>query len=188
MFSFRTIVICTVLLSPSLYAETKSATLETQAAERATEFATTLKSALGAAIKQGGLVEGINVCKMQAPAIAESLSTDGWTVARKSTKNRNPNNKPDDWEAEKIAQLVDMFRNSESIDNVTFSTNKDGQFRFAKAIKVAPVCLNCHGQTIAPEVKQALSEHYPNDLATGYQLGDLRGIFSITKELDTSEP
>ena len=44
MLSFRTIVICTVLLSPSLYAETKSATLETQAAERATEFATTLKS------------------------------------------------------------------------------------------------------------------------------------------------
>ena len=87
MLSFRT----TVLLSPSLYAETKSATLETQAAERATEFATTLKSALAAAIKQGGLVEGINVCKMQAPAISDSLSTDGWTVARKSTKNRNPN-------------------------------------------------------------------------------------------------
>ena len=125
---------------------------------------------------------------MQAPAIAESLSTDGWTVARKSTKNRNPNNKPDDWEAEKIAQLLDMIRNTESIDNVTFSTSKDGQFRFAKAIKVAPVCLNCHGQTIAPEVKQALSEHYPNDLATGYRLGDLRGIFSITKTLETSEP
>ncbi|WP_287202664.1 hypothetical protein, partial [Pseudoalteromonas sp.] len=54
MFSFRAIVIFTALLSPSLYAETKSATLETQAAERANEFATTLKSALGAAIKQGG--------------------------------------------------------------------------------------------------------------------------------------
>ncbi len=188
MLSLRNIVLCTALLSPSLYAATNSATLETQAAERATEFATTLKSALAAAIKQGGLVEGINVCKMQAPAIAESLSTDGWTVARKSTKNRNPNNKPDDWEAGKIAQLLDMIRNTESIDNVTFSTSKDGQFRFAKAIKVAPVCLNCHGQTIAPEVKQALSEHYPNDLATGYRLGDLRGIFSITKELETSEP
>ncbi len=70
---------------------------------------------------------------------------------------------------------------------MTFSTNKDGQFRFAKAIKVAPVCLNCHGQTIAPEVKQALNEHYPNDLATGYRLGDLRGIFSITKTLETTE-
>jgi Tfp pilus assembly protein FimT len=188
MHTLSTIALCTLLLSPNLYAETNSATLETQAAERVTEFATTLKSALGAAIKQGGLVEGINVCKMQAPAISDSLSTDGWTVARKSTKNRNPNNKPDDWEAEKIAQLVDMIRNSESIDNVTFSTNKDGQFRFAKAIKVAPVCLNCHGQTIAPEVKQVLSEHYPHDLATGYRLGDLRGIFSITKTLETSEP
>ena len=188
MLALRTLILFTALLSPTLYAETKSANLETQAAERAAEFATTLKSALADAIKQGGLVEGINVCKMQAPAIAESLSTDGWTVARKSTKNRNPDNKPDDWEAEKIAQLLDMVRNTESIDNVTFSTSKEGQVRFAKAIKIAPVCLNCHGQTIAPEVKQVLSEHYPNDLATGYRLGDLRGIFSITKTLETPEP
>lgn len=188
MLALRTIMLCTVLLSPSLYAETKSTTLKTQATERATEFATALKSALGAAIKQGGLVEGINVCKIQAPAIAESLSSGGWTVARKSTKNRNPNNQPDDWEAEKITQLLEMLRNTESIDNVTFSTSKNGQFRFAKAIKIAPVCLNCHGLTISPEVKQALSKHYPNDLATGYQPGDLRGIFSITKTLETPKP
>jgi|TARA_R100001509_G_scaffold165734_1_gene149388 hypothetical protein len=177
-----------VLFSSMSYAQTTPpniASLESEAVERIALFANTLKSELGEAIQQGGLVAGIDVCQMKAPAIAESLSINGWKVARKSSKNRNPNNKPDGWEAEKIAELLDMLRNSESIENVTFSTTRDGQFRFAKAIKVAPMCLACHGEKISPEVKQALNNHYPNDLATGYKLGDLRGIFSVSKTLET---
>jgi hypothetical protein len=44
-----------------------------------------------------------------------------------------------------------------------------------------PVCLNCHGpgETINPEVRKVLSARYPEDQATGFQDGDLRGAISV---------
>lgn len=41
----------------------------------------------------------LEVCSVQAPAIASLLSTDGWQVKRVSLKNRNPDAVPDEWEA-----------------------------------------------------------------------------------------
>ena len=50
--------------------------------------------------------------------------------------------------------------------------------RFAKGIKVEAPCLMCHGpkDSIAPDVAQAITAKYPADLATGFRLGDLRGL------------
>jgi hypothetical protein len=44
-----------------------------------------------------------------------------------------------------------------------------------------PRCLNCHGkpENLAPEVKEMLAHLYPEDKAVGYELGDLRGAFSV---------
>ena len=53
-----------------------------------------LKQALQAAIKQGGLTEGITVCKDLAPQLAAKYSVDGWLVGRTSLKVRNPENAP----------------------------------------------------------------------------------------------
>ncbi len=33
-----------------------------------------------------------------------------------------------------------------------------------------------HGANVAPEVKAVLDETYPADKATGYSVGDLRGV------------
>jgi len=50
----------------------------------------------------------------------------------------------------------------------------------------APVCLQCHGEPakLAPGVAEALKELYPDDQATGYSLGDLRGAISIRIPLE----
>jgi hypothetical protein len=47
---------------------------------------------------------------------------------------------------------------------------------------VNDLCLQCHGtaDTIAPEVRQAIETLYPNDLATGYTVGELRGLIRVT--------
>jgi hypothetical protein len=37
------------------------------------------------------------------------------------------------------------------------------------------VCLTCHG-SVGSDVAAALRERYPDDRATGYALGDFRGI------------
>jgi len=41
------------------------------------------------------------------------------------------------------------------------------------------MCLACHGDNIAPEVTAAIRAHYPEDQATGFATGQLRGAFSI---------
>jgi hypothetical protein len=52
-----------------------------------------------------------------------------------------------------------------------------------KAIPTGEVCLACHGSDITPEVAAAIDERYPDDMARGYSLGDVRGAFSLSKPL-----
>ena len=59
----------------------------------------------------------------------------------------------------------------------------DGRFRFMKAQGVEGVCLNCHAAEIKPEVEAALKQKYPDDRARGYTLGQIRGAFSLTRDL-----
>jgi hypothetical protein len=45
---------------------------------------------------------------------------------------------------------------------------------------VEPLCLVCHGKGLSDEVKATLEEYYPDDLATGYSLGQVRGAISVS--------
>ncbi|HCF96715.1 MAG TPA: hypothetical protein DEW46_16805, partial [Verrucomicrobia bacterium] len=47
-------------------------------------------------------------------------------------------------------------------------------------------CVACHGpeEQIQPDVLAAIRAHYPNDRATGFQPGDLRGAISVEVPLD----
>ena len=51
-----------------------------------------------------------------------------------------------------------------------------------KAIPTGEVCLKCHGSNVAPDVKAAIGELYPEDQATGFKAGELRGAFSVSKK------
>jgi hypothetical protein len=66
----------------------------------------------------------------------------------------------------------------EAVDN-----NGEKSFRFMKAIPTGEVCLKCHGADIAADVKAKLQEAYPDDKATGYKPGDVRGAFTITQPM-----
>jgi hypothetical protein len=48
---------------------------------------------------------------------------------------------------------------------------------YVSAISIGPLCLTCHGTAIDPAVKARLDEKYPHDQATGYGVGDVRGVF-----------
>jgi hypothetical protein len=63
--------------------------------------------------------------------------------------------------------------------------NKGGRkhYRFMKAIPTGPLCLACHGTSVTPEVAASLHNLYPNDLATGYEFGDIRGAFTLSKPM-----
>ena len=57
------------------------------------------------------------------------------------------------------------------------------EFRFMKAIPTGAVCLKCHGTDLSPAVTAKLTELYPDDKATGFKEGDLRGAFVVVKNL-----
>jgi hypothetical protein len=52
-----------------------------------------------------------------------------------------------------------------------------------QAIPTGALCLQCHGENISPEVQAELARLYPEDKATGYSAGDIRGAFVVTRDL-----
>ncbi|PHS25710.1 MAG: hypothetical protein COA83_04655 [Methylophaga sp.] len=153
------------------------------------EFATTLKGALVGAMKSGGPTEAIQVCNQVAPMIAATLSEKyGLEIARTSLKVRNPDNKANCWEQKVLKQFEDRKQAGEEITTLIVSekvaSGDSQELRIMKAIPTGKVCLSCHGSNIAEPVQASLSELYPGDQATGYQLGDIRGAFTIRKTIE----
>jgi len=154
-----------------------------QAKMKVKQFSTQLKAELVAAIQSGGLEAGVEVCHTKAPQIAESLSVDGWTVARTSLKTRNENNKPDQWEADALRQFDKRFKQGENPASLVLTISEEKRFRLTKAIPMDTVCLACHGSSVGPSLQKNIQKHYPEDTATGYTLEDIRGAFTLQKDL-----
>ncbi|WBX86486.1 DUF3365 domain-containing protein [Sphingosinicella microcystinivorans] len=60
-----------------------------------------------------------------------------------------------------------------------WTVHEGDQYRYMRAILTMPMCLACHGANIAPEVTAAVRPNYPEDQATGFAPGQLRGALSI---------
>jgi hypothetical protein len=161
------------------------AQLKKEAVSIVQRFGGTLKPELQQAMKAGGPVNAISVCAEKAPAIAQGLRDDtGWYVNRVSLKARNNQTAiPDAWEKKVLEQFDQRQANGETAEKMAFSEIVDGRFRFMKAQGVEPVCLSCHAAEIKPETEAAIREKYPQDNARGYSLGQIRGAFSLARDL-----
>ncbi len=148
------------------------------------QYAGELKSALLAAMEQGGPAKAIEVCRDEAPRIASRLSRQsGARISRVSRQHRNPAGMPEPWQREVLEQFSQQLQQQSSAQNGLEFFQADGRTeRYMKAIRIAPLCLSCHGADLAPEIRAQLQQDYPYDQASGYQLGDLRGAFSVVWE------
>lgn len=177
--------VLSVLTAPTLAQPTTQPTDEMVAEARSMvkAFSGSLKQALQGAIKEGGLTNGISVCNTVAPEIAASNSNEKWTISRTSLKVRNPDNKPTDWQELQLQAMEKQpVRNGQPVE-VWQVSEASGQpeFRYMSAIPTQKLCLGCHGKSIDPQVKARLGELYPEDRATGFSEGDLRGAFVVTR-------
>jgi hypothetical protein len=155
-----------------------AATSQAQDAElaRGAELLAPFKKDLQQALKSGlaeGPAEAIQVCRVKAPEIADALSVDGVRVGRSSHKLRNPGNEGPDW-VRPIMQAYLDDPASRSPQAVEVDGNRRG---YVEPIIVQPLCLTCHGSELAPEISAQIAELYPDDRATGFEAGDLRGVF-----------
>lgn len=151
-------------------------------------LAQNLKKELKAAMKAGGPVKAIEVCNVVAPSIAAAQSQEhGLNVRRTALKLRNPNNAPDDFEVKVLKKFAEDIAAGKDAKTLVYAeavkTDDGTELRFMKAIPTGEVCLKCHGGNVAPEVKAAIGELFPQDQATGFKAGDLRGAFSVSKKL-----
>lgn len=143
-----------------------------------------LKSELAQAIAEGGPSKAINVCYLRAPEIAAQLSqASGARVGRTSLRVRNPSNAPDDFERTVLEQFsADL--GAGPVDRpleAAFEIRRGDavEHRYMRAIPTDALCLTCHGESIVPELAAEIARSYPADQATGFQLGQLRGAFSV---------
>lgn len=144
-------------------------------------FGKQLKAELKQAMVSGGPVKGIAACNVSAPELTEQASKAGWKVARTSLKWRNENNQPNDWEKKQLTEFDRKLAAGASAKTLWAVHESEKETRVMKAIMTQEVCLVCHGKTLMPAVSQKLNDLYPNDHATGYNLGEIRGAFSLIK-------
>jgi len=147
---------------------------------------------LKAAMSTDGPVAAVSVCKESAPAIARQLSiANDAKVTRVGTRVRNQNmGVPNAWQKEALTQFEARLSQGEKAADIEYwqvADNGHGksELRYAKAIAVQPQCLSCHGsaQDIAAPLAEKLRIEYPNDQATGYSVGQLRGAVVVTRPL-----
>ena len=144
-----------------------------------------------AELAKGGPDGAVAVCKDIAPELAGRLSREtGWRVSRVSLKTRNPLlGSPDAWEQrglEEFDRRAATGEKAETLEVAEVVEEPAGRYyRYMKALPVQPLCLTCHGtaETIPPDVQQRLRTEYPNDRATGYRAGQVRGAVTLKRPL-----
>ncbi len=138
-----------------------------------------------------GVTAAIPVCKVKAPQLLqEQADKTGWSIRRVSLKTRNPERgTPDAWEVHQLADFNIRAANGEKIETLehgeVISENGRQTYRYIRAIPVGPVCLRCHGATesIEPGLRAELNKTYPQDRATGYAVGQVRGALTVKRPL-----
>lgn len=134
-----------------------------------------LSQALMDAMTSGGPADAIEVCHQKAPELAAVVSQQhGLKIGRTGVRLRNPNNSAPAWAKELTTAKTDTPQ---------FVMLDNGSAAALLPIKLQAQCLMCHGPAdqIIPEIKAQLAKYYPEDQATGFQEGELRGWFWVEK-------
>lgn len=146
-----------------------------------------LLASLQEEIKKSGPEGAIPVCKDMAPKMAGEISQQtGWKIKRVSLKPRNEARAiPDAWEQAALEDFDKRAAAGEPPAQLEKGEKVGNEYRYVKALPVQPLCLSCHGPAdqLSPAVKSVLGTHYPNDRATGYSVGQIRGAISVRKPL-----
>ncbi len=144
-------------------------------------LAQNLKKTLVNAIKNKGLVGAVEQCNIEAPIISQNISTKNLKVSRIASKNRNPENKATLEQVEVLKFFEQELSLGKSPKNLFKVVETEVSIQYLKPIVTGKVCLACHGSKVSGELKAKIKKLYPNDLATGFEEGSLRGAFLVEK-------
>jgi hypothetical protein len=130
-----------------------------------------------------GVPYTLDFCKSVALPLLDTLSSSyKCTIRRTSLKVRNPQDAPTKAEKAMLEAFAKQDESDAEIEPVVQALNAE-EVAFYTPIRLQAACLGCHGQEgtdIHPTHVGLIKKLYPDDQATGYKLGDLRGMWSIT--------
>ena len=132
-------------------------------------------------VKNNGIENAIAFCNLNANPIVDSLAKHYHVaIKRTSLQLRNEENKPTNLELTTLNKYQTDFEQGNDLESIVH--NQNGETYFFAPIYIMDACTKCHGkanETLNDLAYQKIIELYPNDAATGYNAGDLRGMWSV---------
>ena len=148
---------------------------ETARAEQAmNELQQALLARLKTAMETGGPAAAVEVCRTDARTIAETVAKkQAIELGRTSHRLRNPANAPRPWARTVVEGSSGVQAAAEKLRVVDLG-DRVGVLR---PIGTAEACTRCHGpaEEVRRNIGATLAGAYPQDRATGFAPGDLRG-------------
>jgi hypothetical protein len=136
------------------------------------------------ALKAGPPEAALDVCGEKAQELTRAIAKEtGVSLRRTSLKTRNPKNAPDAYERR---WLENAAANPPTEGHAEVVETAPGRYelRFLRPLRIAKLCIQCHGEELTPAVRDAVASRYPSDRAIGYEVGDLRGVVSVRVPFD----
>ena len=158
----------------------------------ARQIATTMPPKMMQVLKEetakGGSANATVVCREKAPLMAKSISEQsGWNIRRVSLRVRNPKATPDAWERtvlEDFDRRAAAGEDPATLEKSELVADGDKKLqRYMKALPTQALCMTCHGapDKLDSDLTEQLQKLYPDDKATGYRPGEIRGAITMNR-------
>ncbi len=144
----------------------------------------TIRGALQTAIADSGVEKAIRFCQLNALSLTHQLNTDSIKIERLAERYRNAQNQLTD----ESKAVWDTYKNKLIAGDLLqpVLVRAANRIDYYKPILLQPFCLTCHGKpnsNIPASLVATIDSLYPNDLAKGFSVGELRGLWQIRFEL-----
>jgi len=153
--------------------------------ERGLKYALGTKAELGknlmGTIQTKGTLAAVEFCNIKAYPITDSMSVVyNANIKRVSDKARNSNNQANLKELQHIESFKKLIEDNQEPKSIIEET--DSQVMFYFPITTNSMCLQCHGTPnngLDTEAYKTIKRLYPKDMAIGYDVNEVRGIWRI---------
>lgn len=172
------------LISLTLASSLLLASTEDKSIQKGNEVSSALLQKLGGELKAqmqtSGALGALNFCSQNALTLTEQVAKESKTsIKRVSINHRNPVNKANTEETALLLEWEKLAKNSQPLPAHKVVAVSENIAMFYKPIVISnEACLKCHGN-VEGELAKAIKTAYPEDRATGYKMGDLRGMIAI---------
>ena len=134
-------------------------------------------------MKLGGPQVAVPFCNVAAYPLTDKIAKKyNVKIKRTSHKIRNQKNSPNQQEKRVLKAYLEALNKKEPLKPVA-QKEEDKKIHYYAPIIIQQKCLACHGileKEVTKKTDSTIKTFYPKDKATGFEVGDLRGIWSIT--------